>query len=57
MPAISSFEDKLMANNDHNERLDNIIKRMDEVICTKADKTLVAEFKDHSEKSYATKTE
>ena len=33
MPAISSFEDKLMANNDHNEKIDTMMRRMDEVLC------------------------
>lgn len=57
MPAISSFEDKLQQNNDHNERLDKIIKRIDEVLCQKADKSFVKEFKDYSEHNYATKIE
>ena len=55
MPAISSFEDKLMENNDHNERIDQMMRRIDEVLCQKADKTLVAEFRDYSEGSFSTK--
>ena len=46
MPAISSFEDKLMENNDHNERIDQMMRRIDEVLCQKADKAQFAEFKD-----------
>ena len=38
MPAISSFEDKLKENNDHNERIDQMMLRMDTVICAKTDK-------------------
>ena len=30
---------------------------MDEVICTKADKTLLTEFKDFSERSFSSKTD
>ena len=33
MPAISQFEDKLKVNNDHNDRIDMMMRRMDEVIC------------------------
>ena len=55
MPAISSFEDKLKENNDHNERIDQMMRRIDEVLCQKADKTLVAEFRDYSERSFSTK--
>ena len=39
MPAISGFEDKLKENNDHNLKLDTMMRRMDEVICKKADKS------------------
>ena len=55
MPAISSFEDKLMENNDHNERVDQMMRRIDEVLCQKADKTLVTEFRDYSDRSFCTK--
>ena len=33
MPAISHFEDKLKENNDHNEKIDEMLRRMDEVVC------------------------
>ena len=55
MPAISSFEDKLMENNDHNERIDQMMRRIDEVLCQKADKAQFAEFKDYSERCFSTK--
>ena len=57
MPAISGFEDKLKENNDHNLRLDTMMRRMDEVICKKADKTQVAELRDNSDKNFETKDE
>jgi len=45
MPAISSFEDKLKENNDHNDKIDIMIRRIDEVVCLKADKDSIKEFR------------
>lgn len=49
MPAISSFEDKLQKNNDHNERIDKVLVRLDEVLCNKADRQSVKEFREFVE--------
>lgn len=57
MPAISGFEDKLKENNDHNVKLDNMMLRMDTVLCKKADKTQVTEFRDHADRNFETKDE
>lgn len=38
MPAISQFEDKLKENNDHNTRIDEMMRRLDEVVCQKSDR-------------------
>jgi len=48
LPAISNFEDKLRESNDHKERVDLMIRRLDELICTKADRTTLKEFKDYA---------
>ena len=42
---------------DHTQQVDEMLRRMDEVICTKADKTLVTEFREYSEISFCTKSE
>lgn len=57
MPAISSFEDKLMVNNDHNERIDVMMRRLDEIICNKSDRVSLKEFRDFVETNYITKEE
>ena len=49
LPAISQFEDKLKENNDFNERVEEMMRRLDEVLCSKADRTSVKEFKDYCE--------
>jgi len=49
MPAISSFEDKLKEANDHSDRVDEIIRRLDETICAKADRNSIKEFKEYCE--------
>ena len=55
MPAISQFEDKLQANNDHNERIDMMMRRMDEVICQKSDRQVIKDFREHVDKTFITK--
>ena len=55
MPAISSFEDKLKENNDHNDRLDQMMLRMDQVICQKSDRQAIKEFREFVDKEYITK--
>ena len=55
LPAISSFEDKLKEANDRNTRTDAMLRRMDEVLCKKADKTALREFRDFSDQSFETK--
>ena len=55
LPAISSFEDKLKQNNDHNERIDETCRRMDEVICNKADRTALKEFREYCTDNYISK--
>ena len=57
MPAISSFEDKLKENNDHNDRLDVMLRRIDEVLCNKADKQQLKEFREDVSQTYVTKTD
>ena len=57
MPAISSFEDKLKENNDHNERVDMMCRRLDEVICSKADRATLKEFKEYCAEYYISKTD
>ena len=57
MPAISSFEDKLKDNNDHNDRLDVMLRRIDEVLCNKADKQQLKEFREDVSQTYVTKTD
>ena len=54
LPAISSFEDKLKDTNDKNERIDLMIRRLDELICLKADRTTLKEFKDFAKEQYIT---
>jgi len=54
LPAISSFEDKLKENNDFNERVEVMMRRLDEVLCNKADRTTLKEFKDYCEEQYVT---
>jgi len=57
MPAISSFEDKLKENNDHNERVDMMMRRLDEIICHKADRTTVKEFREYCAEYYISRTD
>ena len=57
MPAISSFEDKLKENNDQNQRIQEMIRRVDETICIKADRTALKEYKDYCEISFMTKSD
>lgn len=57
MPAISSFEDKLKENNDHNDKIDIMMSRLDEIICLKSDKEYVKEFRANVESRYITKDE
>lgn len=38
MPEISHFEDKLKENNDHNVKIDEMMRRFDAVICEKSDR-------------------
>ena len=57
MPAISGFEDKLKVNNDHNDKIDMMMRRMDEVICQKSDRQIVKELREHIEKTFITKNE
>jgi len=57
MPAISSFEDKLQSNNDHNERIDVMMRRLDEIICNKSDRVSLKEFREYVETNYITKEE
>lgn len=56
MPAISSFEDKLKSNNDRNIRIDETVRRIDEVICIKADRSNLKEFKVHVTDNYMAKS-
>ena len=55
LPAISQFEDKLQANNDHNERIDMMMRRMDEVICQKSDRNVIKEFREYVDKTFISK--
>ena len=57
MPEISKFEDKLKENNDHNDKLDMCIRRIDEVICTKTDRNTMKEFREYVDKQFITKIE
>ena len=57
LPAISNFEDKLKENNDHNEQIKVMCRRMDEVICNKADKTMLKELRDYGSEFYVLKTD
>ena len=57
MPEISKFEDKLKENNDHNNKLDMCIRRIDEVICTKTDRNTMKEFREYVDKQFITKVE
>lgn len=57
MPAISQFEDKLKENNDHNDKIDIMMSRLDEIICLKSDKESVKEFRTIVEAQYITKSE
>lgn len=57
MPAISKFEDKLKENNDHNERIDHMMRRVDEILLLKSDKEYVKEFRTLVEVKYITKDE
>ena len=55
LPAISSFEDKLKENNDYNERIDETCRRMDEVICNKADRMALKELREYCAENYISK--
>lgn len=55
LPALSSFEDKLKENNDFNERIEGVMQRLDEVLCSKADRTSVKEFKDYCAEEFITR--
>ena len=57
MPAISGFEDKLKENNDHNERVDMMCRRLDEIICSKADRASLKEFKEYCAEYYISRTD
>lgn len=57
MPAISSFEDKLKENNDHNKKIDLMMSRLDEIICLKTDKEYTREFRAAVESQYITREE
>ena len=57
LPAISSFEDKLQANNAHNERVDAMLRRLDEIICTKSDRSALKDFRDLVESHYISREE
>ena len=57
MPEISKFEDKLKENNDHNNKLDLCIRRIDEVICTKTDRNTMKEFREYVDKQFITRVE
>jgi hypothetical protein len=57
MPAISSFEDKLKENNDHNLKVDMMLRRIDEVVCSKADKDSIKEFRAYVDIQFITKVE
>lgn len=45
LPAISTFEDKLREHKDHNDKIDLVMRRLDEVLCLKADKDNLKEFR------------
>ena len=55
LPALSSFEDKLKENNDFNEKIEGVMQRLDEVLCSKADRTSVKEFKDYCAEEFITR--
>ena len=57
MPAISQFEDKLKENNDHNTRIDEMMRRLDEVVCQKSDRQALKEYREHVTENYLTKTQ
>ena len=57
MPAISSFEDKLKKNNDHNEKIDEMMRRLDEVICSKSDRQALKEYREYVTENYLTRVQ
>ena len=57
LPAISNFEDKLKENKDHNDKIDLMMRRLDEVLCLKSDKDALKEFRTFVEAQYITKSE
>ena len=56
MPAISKFEDRLKEFMTEKIKADKLMRRFDEVLCQKADKTLLREMKQDFTKEYATKS-
>lgn len=57
MPEISAFEDKLKQNNDHNEKIDVMMRRLDEVVCQKSDRQALKEFRDFCDITYMSKSD
>ena len=57
MPAISNFEDRLMEFMATQDKNGEMIRRLDEVLCNKADRMTITELRAEIEKSYATRTE
>ena len=47
----------MKVNNDHNERIDMMMRRMDEVICQKSDRQIIKELREHIDKTFITKDE
>jgi len=57
LPAISTFEDKLREHKDHNDKIDLMMRRLDEVLCLKADKDNLKEFRHQVETQFITRAE
>ena len=57
MPVISRFEDRLLEFMGYQDRSQEMIRRLDEVLCQKAEKTMLKELREDIAKNFATKEE
>ena len=55
MPAISKFEDRLKDFHTQQSKANKMLRRFDEILCTKVDKVFLKEVRADMDNQYATK--